>query len=122
MAGDLSEISKALEEYTEDVSEAIKQSAIDIGTDGVKALKTTKLPKKTGAYRRGWKKKVKSGANFINVKIHNAKHYRLTHLLEYGHATSTGSRTKAIPHIAPVEKTIQVDFVKEVETIIANGG
>lgn len=119
---DLSDISKALADYTMEVSEAITESAIELGNDGVKSLKSEPKTNRTGAYNKGWSKKVTKGANFINVKIFNKKHYRLTHLLEKGHATKNGGRTKAIPHIAPVEQILSKDFEQEVAKIIKNGG
>ena len=47
--------------------------------------------------------------------VYNKKHYRLTHLLEYGHAIARGTgRTPAKPHIKAVDEMVQSDFVNRV--------
>ena len=49
------------------------------------------------------------------VVVHSKKQYRLTHLLEFGHAKRGGGRTKAQPHIAPAEKAGFDLLLSEVE-------
>jgi len=57
-------------------------------------------PKDTGKYAKDWKvKRIK----FCAFKVYNYKHYRLTHLLELGHAKLNGGRTEARVHIKPNE-------------------
>lgn len=46
---------------------------------------------------------------------YNAKHYRLTHLLEFGHAKQNGGRTRAFPHIAEVNDWAQEEVEKRME-------
>ena len=121
MADGILEISQILEAYTKEVSDGIKGIAEAIGEDAVKELKSTS-PKRNRRYAGSWRKRVDKGSNFINIKIHNAKYYRLTHLLEYGHATRSGGRTKAQPHIQPIEEKANQRFIKEVEALIRNGG
>lgn len=55
-------------------------------------------------YNSGWTSTltVKKGKTRVSYVLHNAKEYRLTHLLEYGHALRQGGRAQAFPHIAPV--------------------
>ena len=104
------EIAKALTEYSDEVAEIMEQEKSEVAKEGVKQLKATS-PKRNGSYAKGWRVK-KNGKGYI---IHNAKHYRLTHLLENGHATRNGGRTKAIPHIAKVESNIIERFTKNIE-------
>ena len=67
--------------------------------------------KSGGAYASSWVKSKEKG----KIKIHNKKHYRLTHLLERGHAKRNGGRTKAMPHIEPVEQFVIETFPKKLE-------
>jgi len=50
--------------------------------------------------------------------VHNKEHYRLTHLLEFGHANRNGTRTQPIPHIRATEDKYREKFIKELETRI----
>ena len=91
-----------LTEYSQSVKEKINKAADDLSKEAIEELKSTS-PKKTGKYARAWTGK-KEGNKII---IHNTKG-QLTHLLEHGHALWQGGRTKAFPHIKPVEqKTIK---------------
>lgn len=91
-----------LTEYSQSVKEKINQAADDLSKEAIEELKSTS-PKKTGKYARAWTGK-KEGNKII---IHNTSG-QLTHLLEHGHALWQGGRTKAFPHIKPVEqKTIK---------------
>lgn len=121
MADGILEISQILEAYTKEVSDGIKGIAEAIGEDAVRELKTTS-PKRNSKYAGSWRKKVDKGSNFINIKVHNAKYYRLTHLLEYGHATRSGGRTIAQPHIKTIEEKANQRFIMEVEALLRNGG
>lgn len=104
------EINKTLNEYTTEVTNKIDKSAQTIGKKGVKLLKE-KSPKYTGEYGKGWRLK-KTNKGYV---IHNATEYRLTHLLEKGHAKVGGGRVAPRKHIEPVEKQVVDEFVKEVE-------
>ena len=107
------EIMKALENYSDDISEVVEEVSNDVGKEAVGELKTTS-PKKRGSYAKGWRlKKDKLGRNRYSVKIHNKTDYQLTHLLEFGHVTRNGGRTKAIPHIRPAEEKYSKEYEKK---------
>lgn len=89
-----------LTEYSQSVKEKINQAADDLSKEAIEELKSTS-PKKSGKYARAWAGK-KEGNKII---IYNAKG-QLTHLLEHGHALWQGGRTRAIPHIKPVEQNL----------------
>lgn len=121
MIGEIADIHKLLIDYTEEVTKGIEEAAISLGDEAVSVLKKSG-PVDKGKYRKSWKNKVLRGAGYINVTVYNAKYYRLTHLLEYGHAKRNGGRTKAFNHIKPVEKMVSEKFVESVEEIIRKGG
>jgi len=109
------EIMKALENYSDDISEVVEEVSNKVGKEAVSEIKKTS-PKKYGRYAKGWKlKKDKLGKNRYSVKIHNKTDYQLTHLLEFGHATRNGKKTKAIPHIRPVEEKYSKEYEKELK-------
>ena len=121
MIGEIADIHKLLIDYTEEVTKGIEEAAISLGEEAVSVLKVSG-PVDKGKYRKSWKNKVLRGSGYINVTVYNAKYYRLTHLLEYGHAKRNGGRTKAFNHIKPVEKMVSDKFVESVEEIIRKGG
>lgn len=105
------EISETLKDYIGVTEEACERGVIETADEAVKDLRSAH-PSGSGEwgswdnYNRSWgykkdKGKIKKGLLAI---VHNKKYYRLTHLLEKGHAKTNGGRTRAFPHIAPVEK------------------
>ena len=71
-------------------------------------------------YSKGWTKVVQLNrvTGIYHATIHNRKYYRLTHLLEKGHAKTNGGRTRAFPHIGPTQDKIGRLIVEEVEKAI----
>lgn len=118
----LLQVSKILQEFTEEIQDGIVQDAKDVADEAVAKLKGEKSTYKirTGKYNRGWKQKTTVGARYVHATIHN-KEYQLTHLLEYGHATRNGGRTKSFPHIAPVEEFVEKEFTDRVKKTIEGG-
>lgn len=115
------EIAKILSEYTEDVIEGIDKTGQKVANEAVKELKA-KSPKKTGVYAKGWGRKTEKKVGDVDtIIIYNKTKPGLTHLLEHGHAKRGGGRTKAKPHIKPVEEMVIEEFTSEVEKVIKGG-
>lgn len=101
------EITKALREFAATEFETTKEVIKEVGKEAAERLKQTS-PKRSGRYRKSWKSRVQMRSNTrVESTVYNAKHYRLTHLLEHGHALRKGGRTygevKPKVHIKPVE-------------------
>lgn len=112
---------KYLENYVEDIQEEVEETANEIGKQAKAELKEDSLHKfkhsgRSNPYYTGWTvRKEKKGKNYYSIKIWNRTNYQLTHLLEFGHATRNGGRTKAVPHIRPVEEKYSKEYEKLLE-------
>jgi hypothetical protein len=119
-----SEIAKGLAEYSQDVVEKVNVSSEAVGKAAVKRLKHTS-PKRPGSgkYAKSWAMKTEPEVGQPHKRIVHVKapHYRLAHLLEYGHAKVGGGRVDGIPHIRPAEEEVIREFAREVEEAIKRG-
>ena len=118
-------VRKEIEAMNKEVIEKVNKAADKASKKAARDLKATspvrhdgyKRKYPPGSYAKSWGV-VKEG-NALGVTqytIQNAKHYQLTHLLEFGHIDAkTGRRTKAYPHIAAVNQSATDEFLREVE-------
>jgi len=116
------EIAQELSKYSQEVVEKVNISSEKVGKAAVKQLRRTS-PKKTGEYAKSWTMTTEKELGQPHRRIIHVKdpHYRLTHLLEYGHAKVNGGRVEGIPHIRPAEEMVIQEFVREVEEAIRRG-
>lgn len=112
------ELREILREYADQTYQVLDEEAEKAAGEAVKHLKTqAKGRNPWKKYPKGWSKtKVKSSLYGTTFFVHNAKHYRLTHLLENGHAVwnHPGRRTSAYPHIKPAEEKAKKSFEERV--------
>lgn len=112
-----------LEEYKGVTEEACKDGVLTTAEEAVKDLRSAH-PAGSGRYGSwdkydsGWTKRastMKTKEKGILAVVYNKDHYRLTHLLEKGHALVGGGRTQAFPHIAPVEEKCEENLIKNIK-------
>ncbi|MGH0669281.1 HK97 gp10 family phage protein [Bacillus paranthracis] len=104
-----SELARELQRYANVVEEELLTVQEEVADVAVGKLRESG-PKKTGAYRKGWRKKKEGNA----VIVHNTKG-QLTHLLENGHAKAGGGRVPAQVHIRPVEEYVINEVPRRIE-------
>lgn len=111
---------KACSDYCDEVTEKSK-AAVDKAADEVKEVIEQHAPEHWEHYRKAFR--IKPGAyedryNKRNTWYVAAPYYRLTHLLEYGHATVNGGRTRRFPHIQYGEEWAQKRLPEEIEKAV----
>lgn len=116
-----SAISKELAEYSQDVTDSLKEEIKQAAKECRREIQE-KSPVLTGSYRKGWRDKVAyESAEDIRVVIRNRTDYQLTHLLEDGHAGRGGTAKGSAPphpHIGPAEKNAEQKLIRKVKVIV----
>ena len=107
-----SDLARELQRYAKVVEEDLENEIDEVADIAVSKLRQSG-PEKTGAYRKGWRKKKDGKA----VVVHNTKG-QLTHLLENGHAKVGGGRVPAQVHIRPVEEYVIDELPRRIERAV----
>lgn len=117
-------ISKELTIYSESVTEGIKKEAKNSMSLLVKRTKET-AP--VGNRERHYKDNISSKKTSENARsilytwFVKGSDYRLSHLLENGHAKRNGGRTKGTHFIKNASDSILEQYEKAIEEVIRNG-
>ena len=113
------QIDKLLNDYSQELKDKTNKIFEDEAKESARQLRQTSpqgTGRNKGAYAKSWTvKKQKDKNGLYTLIVHNKDHYQLTHLLEYGHAMPQGGRTKAQPHIAPVNDWAANEVVRRIE-------
>lgn len=116
-------INNELKLYTKSVAEGVKKSARKNMREMVKETKAQRFKQDTGAYRKAITSKAidETPSSLSMLWYVKEPHYRLTHLLEHGHAKKGGGRTIAYGFVGKAEDKAVKTFEREVEEAIKNG-
>ena len=113
-------VNELIQEYGEEVYSVVSESINEVMDKAVDDLHAANRfapdGHPSGAYAKSWEKIIEPASRLTTkVIVRNKEHYRLTHLLEKGHAKQNGGRVKAYPHIAPVNDEAQRNVFKLIE-------
>ena len=115
------EISKLVEEYTTEVSEAIGKEIDKTAKLVLKDIRAT-APQKTGKYAKGFTIKKEDTLGSVSRIIYNKSKPGLVHLLELGHGMRGGGRVSAKPHLRPSYDKNASQLENNIVNIIKKGG
>lgn len=115
-------ITEILADYRDVVNKDVENVTKAMGAatrERVKQESKDKNLVRTGRYLKSWRVKVKTKGDKTEATIYaTAPRYRLTHLLEYGHATANGGRVNGQPHIGPAEQWAVSEYERALKEAI----
>jgi hypothetical protein len=117
-------IADDLTQYNDNVIKGVKAEAKKHISKLVKDTKATApVGHRTKHYRDSiaYKKYSESARAISYVWYVRGSDYRLSHLLEKGHALRNGGRSKAFGFIAKAKAPILESYIKKVEEVLKNG-
>lgn len=112
-------IFQQLKDYSEDVTDITKDVVDEVAKEATVIVKDNAPVSPRGKRKGKYKRSIKNDISFESITertrvVHaGGKEYRLTHLLEKGHLTRTGGRTKAQPHFKYGDEYIEKNFEKK---------
>lgn len=111
-----SEFQQILDGYTSDITQKTYVVVEEVGEETKKELGQSSPTgnRKKKKYKKSWKVKRNKKDHVV---VHNTE-YRLTHLLEKGHAKRGGGRTRAFPHIKPAEQKAIQNLIAGIEQVV----
>lgn len=116
----INQLAKVLSEELQDygyIAETTVTKAIErVSDETVRVLQDTS-PYRTGEYARNWmdEERYRPRAHNYARVVYNADTYRLTHLLENGHASRNGGRVAPKPHIRTAERLAVTKVYDEIK-------
>ena len=115
----VSAIDDVLDVYATDLREAINDET-EAAAQKLKKDISADSPKRTGTQKKSWRVTTeKIGGIDVRAIVHSTD-YRKVHLLENGHLTRSGTRTKAFRYVSTNEEKILAEYQnKIVKTIKA---
>ena len=114
-------IAGELAQYSEEIADAVKAAATETMEELVKATKAD-APKRTGAFRKAIKSVVTKEGKWDKRMTWYVKvpQHRLTHLIEDGHRTRSGTKTRAHPFFRENYARAEEAFERRVKEAIQN--
>ena len=107
-------VNDILKEYGDHAREALNEAIPEVAERANQDLHTAGTFEGR-KYRGSWSTKVEMTRLGVDAVVYNRRHYRLTSLLEFGHAKQNGGRTRAFPHIAPINDRVESEVMEEFE-------
>lgn len=103
-------INDILDEYGDAAREAVEAAAKTTAKEVVKKLRQGGTYRGGEDFNKGWTSKTEKTRLGSVTTVYNKTRPQLAHLLEFGHATQNGGRTRAFNFIAPVADSVEAEF------------
>lgn len=109
--------------YGDSVYDVMGDAVKEVSDEATQKLRAVNF-KTGGEYSADWiAEEIPKGRLNKTAIVRNEEHYRLAHLLEFGHVSKNGTgrtfgRVKAYPHIKPVEEWAKKALPQKVESMV----
>ena len=115
------ELQKQLSEFSTEVTEGLNKAFKEVAEAGVEELQRTRpYHNRTGQYSKNFAVTQRKNARSVTGAEGYTKRYQITHLLEHGHLTRSGSRAQAFPHWEAAQATVEKKAQEAIEKVVRN--